>query len=223
MNPATLDFIYQADREGVHGLAPHYLTLYSIALGMEAKNVCEFGTGLSTRVLLDALKETGGHLLTCSTDNYETVCGKANIHLTEHVDRWTHWSGLSYAFVRALSDASRFDLVLHDGSHSEKTVFDDLVHIIPRVRRGGLVLVHDTLHSYSGLGMLRAVNQALAVFRLAVFRSDSQTNVAESVTLPFGFGLTMLQIKENWSVSEDVKVTRGKRGSLHFTNLEYLR
>ena len=58
----NLDFIVKKHHLNDTGLTRHYLTLYSIVLGMESKNVFEFGTGFSTRAMVEALKLTGGKL-----------------------------------------------------------------------------------------------------------------------------------------------------------------
>jgi len=42
------------------GFCRHYLTLYSMVLGMEAKSVFEFGCGFSSKAILAALEPTGG-------------------------------------------------------------------------------------------------------------------------------------------------------------------
>jgi len=44
------------------GFCRHYMLLYSIVLGMEAKSVFEFGSGYSSKTILKALSKTGGHL-----------------------------------------------------------------------------------------------------------------------------------------------------------------
>ena len=57
-----IDFIVKKHHLNDTGLTRHYLTLYSIVLGMESKNVFEFGAGFSTQAMVEALKSTGGKL-----------------------------------------------------------------------------------------------------------------------------------------------------------------
>ena len=57
-----IDFIVKKQPLNDTGLTRHYLTLYSIVLGMESTNVFEFGAGFSTQTIVEALKLTGGKL-----------------------------------------------------------------------------------------------------------------------------------------------------------------
>ena len=45
--------------------------LYSLILGMESENVFEFGSGFSTKCILEALKTTGGKLVSCEKRTIE--------------------------------------------------------------------------------------------------------------------------------------------------------
>ena len=178
---------------------------------MEAKAVFEFGSGVSTRVLLDALQRTGGSLISCSTEGRSQVCGG----LLFENPRWLHMPVTSDVALRRLRGEDPgvtrvsfepFDLVLHDGSHAANTVSQDLAMIAPLVKQYGLILIHDTQHSYVGpqvreglLTGLRGVEYSLT-------------------TLPYGFGLTIVRIEGN-AENGQVQITRGKVGSPHRTEL----
>lgn len=167
------------------GLAPYYPILYALVIGMGAQRVFEFGTGESTLVLLDALKATGGHLVGCSPDaTTMTGDGRADI------GRFTGYAMTSAEALARLGPEDVFDLVLHDGSHSADVVAADLEAILPRVRKGGLVLIHDTFHSYVGEQMLDGLAR----------RGDGRSGQmpeTERITFPFAFGLTVLQVWGN--------------------------
>lgn len=161
------------------GLAPHYPLLYSLAIGMGAQRVFEFGMGESTEVLLHALQQTGGRLLSCSPDTHIT-------DVYQPVAPWTPLIMTSDLALKTLGPEDLFDLVLHDSSHSADVVAADLRGILPRVRQWGLVLVHDTLHSYVGAQM-----------RDGLARGCEAVAGVTHVTLPFAFGLTVLQVTQN--------------------------
>ena len=57
-----LEEIYEKIDKSDTGFTLHYPMLYSLVLGLESKNVFEFGTGFSTHVILHALAKTGGNL-----------------------------------------------------------------------------------------------------------------------------------------------------------------
>jgi len=160
------------------GLAPYYPLLYSLVIGMGAQRVFEFGTGESTEVLLSALRQTDGVLYSCSPSGKEPSYADAR--------HWVHYPTLSEHALRALPPEVCFDLVLHDGSHSAAVVEADLIGILPRVKRGGLILLHDTLHSYVGAQVRSGLREALL--------SDLLDGATTTITLPFAFGLTVIQV-----------------------------
>ena len=162
------------------GLAPYYPLLYSMVIGMGAQRVFEFGMGESTLVLWSAIRQTGGHLVACSPDEKT----RPYPILPEHIVSITALSMTSEEALKRLGPDDIFDLVLHDGSHSAEVVAADLVGIIPRMRNGGLILIHDVLHSYVGKEMQSGVAQALV----------KMLRRAHSVRLPFAFGLQVIQV-----------------------------
>lgn len=157
------------------GFTKHYLTLFSFVLGLEAKNVLEIGGGGSTAVILEALKITGGKLTTCDPREIEGI-GYTQTFQQENKN-WNFVQDYSYNLLPKLSED--FDLVLHDGSHEGKVLFKDLRNIFPHVKKGGIVLVHDTNHE-------KLKNLFLAT-RLALLGVRH-----ERITLPYGFGLTVI-------------------------------
>jgi hypothetical protein len=71
-------------------LNKHYWTLFSLAYGLQAQSVFEFGAGGSSAVLLAALELTGGRLTSCDTEPLESLVSWIP-HLREcsHSTRWT--------------------------------------------------------------------------------------------------------------------------------------
>lgn len=164
------------------GFSRHYLTLYAMALGLEAKRVFEFNAGFSTPTLLSALEKTGGHLTTCDVRELKDT-GNDPALLETHKDRWTYLKGDSREMV-AQAGAEPYDLVLHDGSHEWRVVYKDLVAIIPHIKQNGLLLIHDTEH-------VPTYRLKLATFLALLFVPH------EKVTLPYGYGLTIVRILAN--------------------------
>lgn len=179
---APLQEILDQHHNGTGGFSRHYLTLYALALGLEAKRVFEFGAGFSTKTLLAALAKTGGHLTTCDVRPIEGT-GNGTEMAEQYKDRWVYLQGDSREKVRAVSKDS-FDLVLHDGSHEWRVVWRDLVAIIPRIKQNGILLIHDTEH-------VPTYRLKLAVFLALLFVPH------EKLTLPYGYGLTMVRILGN--------------------------
>ena len=55
-----LEQIAAKAEKGDTGMSLHYGFLYSCVVGLESKNVFEFGSGFSTHVILHALEKTDG-------------------------------------------------------------------------------------------------------------------------------------------------------------------
>lgn len=188
----SVDWILEEMTRAERGLSPHYLLLYAVVRGMEAQRVLEIGAGLSTRVLLQALQETGGRLESVSTESAATV--RANFLPGDlGAEGWWHTAGLTMDVLPRLAGIEAwapggarraigpFEVILHDGAHNAATVEADLRLVLPLLRRFGLCLVHDTQHAVHGPGLAGAVARLRRDFDLS------------EVTLPYGFGLTMLR------------------------------
>ena len=182
------------------GLSLFYPVLYSIVVGLETKSAFEFGAGWSTRVILDALKETCGHLYSISTDSQKDVMIKTEMisggsvgpgvhdveqYYSDYSENWTHTQGKSEKDIKDIKIANYLDLVLHDGSHTEEVVYNDLSFILPKMKYNSVLLVHDVLHSHCGKGMRSAVDEALKEYEY------------EITTLLYGFGLSIIILKDN--------------------------
>lgn len=168
-----------------HGFGRHYFTLYSMVLGLEASCVFEFGIGLSTHVMLDALEHVGGRLISCA-NMCPSYIGMTEEMLCSH--NWVHLYGKSQDVLSEIVldglGMSGLDLVLHDGSHVPDVVMSDLQLILPRMKQNGLVLIHDTEYEYHGL--MDSVEKVLRDVK------------HECVTLPYGCGLTIVRICEDF-------------------------
>ncbi len=166
-----------------HGFRLHYMTLFSVIYGMEAKNVFEFGSGYSSQVILDALKQTGGKLITVEMRDIEDT-GNSKEMLERESARWRFINKDSNKVVKEDIKNEVFDVVLHDGAHEVGLVIKDIRGIVRRMKQDGILLVHDTDHK--GFPYLRwAVRIGLFPYRY------------EMVTLPYGAGLSIIRLKSN--------------------------
>lgn len=185
------------------GFDLHQLTLFSVIVGMETQHVFEFGCGRSTETILHALDVTGGKLITNDLRTLEQ-CGvfkdaianfpnwqnlSNGIH--EFPPNWTYYreqSSTATCWIRN-STSHVFDVILHDGSHERDQVIQDLTFILPRLRNGGILLIHDTNAEEWGhdFDLKSTIEPSLKVSGITKW---------ELVTLPYGYGLTIVRILE---------------------------
>tara|TARA_R110002110_G_scaffold79462_2_gene207626 strand:+ start:143 stop:748 length:606 start_codon:yes stop_codon:yes gene_type:complete len=196
MTAPDLNFIVKKHHLNDTGLTRHYLTLYSIVLGMESKNVFEFGAGFSTQAMVEALKLTGGKL---TSVDMRPLSVRSDIPFNfdnDNKDIWSFHNGNSLNIVPTLDHSECYDVVLHDGSHTGTEVTQDLNNIAPYVKSGGLVLVHDTAHYDLGSEMRRGVQNSDLIKK---YKHDGST-------LPYGYGLTIVKIFDNPNNDKLVKI-----------------
>ena len=124
-----LEQIAAKAQRGDTGMSLHYGFLYSCIVGMETKNVFEFGSGFSTHVILNALEKTGGTLTSCDVTNFSD-----NPNVTDYTKaskRWNFYHGNSNELFADDVDFQQYDVILHDGSHIGSEVLVDLNNIYP--------------------------------------------------------------------------------------------
>ena len=190
-----LEEIYQKIDKSDTGFTLHYPFLYSLVLGMESKNVFEFGSGFSTHCMLHALDKTGGKLTSCDLVHYSK--NKNITEFTKKSNRWTFHTGHSNLVLDHIKHEHQYDVILHDGSHTGSEVIIDLNKIYPYLKQDGILVTHDTTHYSLGSEMMSAVNE---------FARDKDL---EMCTLPYGYGLTFFRNIKN--KEDKVELTWKKR------------
>lgn len=167
------------------GFCRHYMALYSFVLGMETKKAFEFGSGFSTKTILTALEHTNGFLITCDRRPLsETAIYYDKSDLEKYKNCWKYLQKDSLEIEDDIKHMA-FDFVLHDGSHTWTTVKKDMENIIPKIKNGGMFLLHDTSHPTDNYNLMKAV--------------ESLTWCKHQVaTLPYGYGLTIIIIEEDF-------------------------
>tara|TARA_R100000908_G_C3742016_1_gene138292 strand:+ start:743 stop:1327 length:585 start_codon:yes stop_codon:yes gene_type:complete len=190
-----LEQIAAKAQRGDTGMSLHYGFLYSCIVGMETKNVFEFGSGFSTHVILNALEKTGGTLTSCDVTNYSDNPNVTDF--TKASKRWNFYHGNSNELFADDVEFQQYDVILHDGSHIGSEVLVDLNNIYPYLKHDGILITHDTRHHTLGDGMMGAAVE---------FAKDKDL---EMCTLPYGYGLTFFRNKGN--VDNAVNLTWRKR------------
>src|SRR5262245_12119237 len=88
--------------------------------------------------------------------------------------------------LRRLGDEA-FELVLHDGSHEAEQVEEDIGGILPRLKRYGLLLVHDVEQYALGpqvrRGLMAGIRRSLRVVSMT--------------SLPYSDGLAIVRVEDD--------------------------
>ena len=159
------------------GTSKHLLILYSLAVGTNAKVILEFGLGRTTGALRAAARCTGGVVSTCDFDKRRFA------GLLELQDaQWQLFLEPSQRFMKRFPGP--IDFVMHDGAHDFDNVLADLDSIIPKMRKFGLVCVHDTQEPDLYRDMLGALTEI------------SRRYAVSMVNLPFASGMAIIRVEE---------------------------
>ena len=183
------DQIENSTTDRSKGFSLHYALLYSLVLGLESKNVFEFGTGYSTEVILRALEKTGGKLISCDKRNKKQ---RSISDYTRDNPNWSFYRGHSNLIFNDI-EHQQYDLILHDGSHRGSEVLIDLNNIYPYLKHDGILIIHDTRHSVFGSKMMSAILKFI------------KNKDMEICTLPYGSGLTFF--RNNGNIENKVELT----------------
>ena len=173
----------------------HMLIVYSLIIGLNAQVIIDLGLGNSTRVALSAARKTKGIVYSCDNDQkFQALTVKSD-------KRWRFFCQPSSEFIENVPPP--FDFVFHDSSHQLEIVLDDLCAIIPRMKKFGLICVHDTQHPRFQL--LEAVSRAI--------RAAAPNNEVRAVTLPFNCGLTIMRVETGGHVpiTPSLEFRKGRR------------
>lgn len=156
----------------------HLLILYSMVIGLNARVVAEIGLGQTTGALRAAAKVTGATVHTCDYDkrSFQPLLEKQDEH-------WKLYLESSTSFIAKLPEP--LDFVMHDGAHHYQVVKHDLELLIPKMRKFGIICIHDTQETELYRDMLAAIKDAVTGFSVSI------TN------LPFSCGLAILRVESS--------------------------
>lgn len=181
--------------EGKGDSDKHLLTLYSIALSINAKNILELGVrnGSTTLPLLLACNVTGGKLESVDLEQTSFKCPK------EFEKQWSFIKANALDILKEKVDKKeKYDLIYVDDWHSYDHVKQELEYIDQLVRPNSVVLLHDLMYGntcpyyhvdlttcspqWANGGPYRAV-------------AELNPNFWEFSTIPVNNGLTILRKK----------------------------
>lgn len=138
------------------GIRPFASLLMGLTIAVKAKLIFEIGTGglWSTQCFLHGLEKTDGRIISCDT-----------------IKRFKDFSHAKFQFMNAPSYeivktwTRELDILFIDGDHSYKGVIRDYALFSPFVRKGGIILFHDTNHSHFP-GIKKAVDEVEGLQRI---------------------------------------------------------
>lgn len=160
------------------GTSKHLLILYSLVVGTNAQTILELGLGRTTGALRAAAHATGGVVHTCDFDERRFSV------LRDRQDRsWRLFLEPSDRFLARFPGP--VDFVMHDGAHDFNHILEDLNAIMPKMRKFGLVCVHDTQEPDLYRDMLGALVEVSRRYPVSV------------VNLPFACGLALIRVEES--------------------------
>lgn len=173
----------------------HLLTLYSIAIGMNAKRILELGVrgGSTTLPLLLAADKNNGTLT--SVDIEET---KFTPPSTLNKSNWKFVKSDALSFLKSENPTEPYDLIYVDDWHAYEHVKNELAEIDRLVSPRSVVLIHDLMygntcpHYHSDITLHTGQWANGGPYR-AVAELPSQ--FWEFSTLPYNNGLTILRKK----------------------------
>jgi predicted O-methyltransferase YrrM len=174
----------------------HLMTMFSLVLSLNAKNVLELGVraGNSTKPLLDAVQITGGTLTSVDIDKPVELVHK---HLNNDHWKFQHCDSLGY--LRTLPDDEIFDLVLVDDWHDGLHALQEIELLDRHVTTKSIILLHDTMcphtepeyHLYDTVGGEFGHGGPYRVIK------ELNPNRWEWSTIPVSHGLTMIRKKKD--------------------------
>jgi len=154
----------------------YQLVLYTLALGVQAQVVYEWGVGYSTLALLRAVQSTGGWVVSCDIDADKAILVRDAA--PDALDRWDfrHMSS-EELWAIAWDVAAMAELIYIDGCHSLSCVLWEVEHYWPLLKPDGMMVLHDTRDWPDGPG---------AVFQLL------REGGLEVLELPFSCGMGVI-------------------------------
>lgn len=136
--PVTLADIYHERRGTNSDIVDHLPYLHDTVIERGAQVIVELGvrSGMSTAAFLAAAEANGGHVW-----SVDIVWPHVPTEFVDS-DHWTLLVGNDLELAPELPDA--IDVLFIDTSHEYQQTLDELATFVPKVKPGGVVLLHDT-------------------------------------------------------------------------------
>jgi caffeoyl-CoA O-methyltransferase len=153
---------------------------------MGARRVLEIGTftGFSALSMAEALPDDG-KLITCDIDPEAVAIARSFFDRSPHGKKIEVRLGDALDTVRSLPEEPSFDLVFLDADKERYSTYFD--HVLPRVRRGGLIVADNTLWSGQVLAPEKASDHAIVAYN----RKIAEDPRVENVLLPVRDGMML--------------------------------
>ena len=139
------------DRHGPEWEGDTYqLVLYTLALGVQAQVVYEWGVGYSTLALLRAVQRTGGKVISCDITEEKAQLVKDNA--PDALDQW-EFHHLSSEELYAIA-TEQAEFIYIDGCHVYGCVLWEVERFWSLLKVGGMMVLHDTRDWPDGPGRI---------------------------------------------------------------------
>lgn len=162
----------------------------TVGFGKRDKTVVELGTetGWSTRALLAAVNDSGGHLYSVDILDFGGILkGEPN---------WTFILGTSLEVAKTWH--RKVDHLFIDTVHTFNNTFAELRTWYPFISERGVISLHDTEYGEDNFGVKRAVEEFLRTHPELSFENDTTGHGLHSGKIGRGvYGLGILRRKEN--------------------------
>lgn len=165
-----------------YSTSKHLFTLYSIAKGLNAKNIVEIGFGRTSFVLARAAHENGGRLTTCDSNNFSYLLNESERQVVQFIngDAESVWSkcdgGIDFAFLDFFSIPSL----------DKEFSLHHITRCIQLMKRDAVLALHDSMDNRFKL------NEVLPTL---IENMNSLGISIELMNLPFNYGLCLIRRK----------------------------
>ncbi len=139
-------------------MSSHVEFLHDLVVSEKATTVLELGVcpGVSTLAFLCGLQKTNGHLYSCDI----APCKQAIAAVTR-ANLGAYWTFINQDdYLVAETWDKIVDILLIDTDHTYEHTLFELQWFSPFVRKGGVILMHDT-HSRFTFGIMKAIDEFL--------------------------------------------------------------
>lgn len=173
------------------GFHLHHGLIYSLAYGSEARNIVEIGTGMSTKALVAASEDLSKRGITSKVWSHDQRriedTGLSTIFKLDHKDSFGYIQGKTEETLRGISFP--IDFCLHDGTHVASEVKQDLQLIVPKMKQGAALCIHDV--------DFESEKEDIRRFSRSVVDEMNQMEEYEKIILPYGYGLAIYVISKD--------------------------
>ena len=124
----------------------YLMTLYNIPVQINAQNIVEIGCGVSSFALMAAANKTGGRITLIDIggpDTLNRVDGGKDLMLAEPRFRMIEEDSRLVADESSVLD---IDFLFWDSEHTLELSRQEIKGWFPKVRKGGVIACHDTMH-----------------------------------------------------------------------------